>query len=144
MAKGHENVEKHKLNVIDPERAREIHSMGGKASQKVLKERKTFLQILNMLGESPATTAEKANFSNIFPGMSNEEITKDMMVAAAQYHKAITKFDTQAAAFIRDTKGEKPDTVIKGDMITEKIFIDPDTKKATLEHIQEVIKDGNK
>ena len=144
MAKGHENVEKHKLNKIDPERAREIRSMGGKASQKVLKERKTFLQILNLLGESPATNAEKANFSNIFPGVSNEEITKDMMVAAAQYHKAITKSDTQAAAFIRDTKGEKPDTVIKGDMITEKIFIDPDTKKATLEHIQEVIKDGNK
>ena len=144
MAKGHENVEKHKLNKIDPERAREIRSMGGKASRKAYNERKTFLQIMNMLGESPATNAEKANFSNIFPGVLNEEITKDMMVAAAQYHKAITKSDTQAAAFIRDTKGEKPDTVIKGDMITEKIFIDPDTKKATLEHIQEVIKDGNK
>lgn len=144
MAKGHENIEKHKLNEIDQERAREIRSMGGKACAKKIQQRKTFLEIMKWLGESPATNAEKANFGNIFPGIPEEEITKDIMVAAAQYHKAITKFDTQAAAFIRDTKGEKPETVIKGDVISEKIFIDPDTKKATLEHIQEVIKDGNK
>jgi len=130
------------FHTLSPEKAREIRSKGALAATEVKKKKKTFKEIMEWLGSCPATAQEKANFSNIFPDV-DEEVTKDILVAAAQYHKAITRLDTKAATFIRDTTGQKPDTVITGSVTTEKVFITPEEKKATLDHIAEVIADGN-
>lgn len=131
------------FNELPPEKAREIQVKGGQASGMAKRRKKTFLEIMEWLGEKKATKQELANFKNIFPDATDEEITKDIMVAAAQYHKAISKADTFAAAFIRDTKGEKPDTKVNGSIVTEKIFITPEEKEATIDHIKKVIADGN-
>lgn len=130
------------FNTLPPEKAKEIRIKGAIACNKAREKKKTFREIMEWLGSRPATAQEKANFANIFPNI-DEEVTKDVLVAAAQYHKAINRLDTKAATFIRDTAGQKPDTVITGTVTTEKIFITPEEKKATLDHIKEVIADGN-
>ena len=130
------------FNTLPPEKAKEIRKKGALAAAEAKNKKKTFKEIMEWLGSRPATDQEKANFANIFPNI-DEEVTKNVLVAAAQYHKAINRLDTKAATFIRDTAGQKPDTVITGTVTTEKIFITPEEKKATLDHIKEVIADGN-
>lgn len=142
-AKRMKNIADKKFGDLPPEKQKEICSMGGKASGEAKRRRKTFLEIMNWLGECRASDAEIKNFQNIFPGVKEKDLTKDIMVAAGQYYKAINKQDTFAAAFIRDTKGEKPDTKVSGSITTEKIFISKEEKEATLDHIQKVIQDGN-
>ena len=82
-------------------------------------------------------------FQKQFPDIDVEEVTKDMMLLASAYNQAIGRGNTKAMSFLRDTKGEKPETVISGSVTTEKIFITPEQHSQTLEHIAEVIADGS-
>jgi hypothetical protein len=133
----------HNLKNRTPEERREIARMGNLAQQNVRKRRKTFREIIEALGTMDATDAEKEKFLQMFPGADRNEITKDMMLIASMYNQAVGRGNVKAAGMIRDTAGEKPDTNITGSITTEKIFITQEEKKATIEHIQKVIADGN-
>lgn len=127
------------FNNISPERRREIARMGAEATNKKIRKRKTFREIIEALGVSDATEQEKQKFLQMFPGADPDEITKDMMLVASMYNQGIGRGNVKAAAMIRDTAGEKPDTTISGSITTEKIFISAAEKKAALKHIAEVV-----
>lgn len=133
------NLEATKFNNLSPERRREIARMGAAATNAKIKKRKTFREIIEALGVSDATEAEKQKFLQMFPGANPDEITKDMMLVASMYNQGIGRGNVKAAAMIRDTAGEKPDTTISGSITTEKIFISPAEKKEALKHIAKVV-----
>lgn len=131
------------LSQRDPKRRKEIAKMGAEATNKLKKKRKTFREIIETLGPMGATENEKEMFRQMFPEVDPDEITKDMMLIASMYRQAIAKGNVRASSMIRDTAGEKPDTNITGSITTEKIFISAEEKKVALEHIAQVVTDGN-
>ena len=133
------NLEPTKFNNLSPERRREIARMGAEATNKILHRRKSFREIIEALGASDATEDEKRKFMQMFPGVDPDEITKDVMLVASMYNQGIGRGNVKAAAMIRDTAGEKPDTTISGSITTEKIFISADEKKEALNHIAKVV-----
>lgn len=133
------NLEPTKFNNLSPERRREIARMGAEATNKKIHRRKTFRELIEAMGVEDATPLEKEKFRSMFPNVDPADITKDMMLVASLYNQAIGRGNVKAAAMIRDTAGEKPDTTISGSITTEKIFISPAEKKAALKHIAEVV-----
>lgn len=131
------------FNEMTPERRREIALKGAEATNKLLKKRKTFREIIETLGPMGATDNEKEMFRQMFPDVDPDDITKDMMLIAAMYRQAIVKGNVRASSMIRDTAGEKPDTNITGSITTEKIFITSEEKRVALEHIKKVITDDD-
>lgn len=132
-------LEATQFNNISPERRREIARMGAAATNEKIRKRKSFREIIEALGASDATEAEKQKFLQMFPGADPDEITKDMMLVASMYNQGIGRGNVKAASMIRDTAGEKPDTTISGSITTEKIFISADEKKEALKHISDVV-----
>lgn len=133
------NLEPTKFNNLSPERRREIARMGAEATNKILHRRKTFRELIEAMGVEDATPLEKEKFLTMFPNVDPNDITKDMMLVASLYNQAIGRGNVKAAAMIRDTAGEKPDTTISGSITTEKIFISADEKKEALNHIAKVV-----
>ena len=127
------------FNKMTPERRREIAQMGAAATNAKIKKRKTFREIIEALGPEGATENEKEKFRQMFPNVDPEDITKDMMIIASLYNQAIGRGNVKAAAMLRDTAGEKPDTTINGSITTEKIFVTEKEKKEALKHIAGVI-----
>lgn len=121
----------------------EISRKGQEAGIEVKRKKKTLRELIEILGSQPATENELSMFQKQFPGIDVSEITKDMMLLASAYNQAIGRGNTKAMSFLRDTKGEKPETVISGSVTTEKIFITPEQQQQTLDHIAEVIADGS-
>ena len=77
---------------------REIRSKGGKASAAARREKRTMRELIEAFGEA------KVKLDDI-------EMTNDEAVIYAQYRKAQDQKamgSTEAAKFIRDTKGEAP------------------------------------
>lgn len=94
------------LRKLTPTQAREIGKLGGKASAEAKKKRKTFKELLTMFGELDVKD-EELRQKMLELGVSKGLLTHDTAVIISQYKRA-EKGDTQAAAFIRDTKGENP------------------------------------
>lgn len=94
------------LRKLTTTQAREIGKLGGKASAEAKKKRKTFKELLNMFGELDIKDVEARKKLEEY-GISKGLLTHDTAVIIGQYIKA-EKGDTQAATFIRDTKGESP------------------------------------
>lgn len=139
-------TEKQKANLIpltkrSQSEAKAIRSMGALAATESKNEKKTLRKIIEEMGNMPATETEKAMFKNLFPNISPEKITKDMMLIASAYNQAVGRGNIKAMSFIRDTKGEKPETTINGNVVAERVFITPDQQKAVEEHIMEVLED---
>lgn len=120
--------------------AREIRRKGALAATAVKNEKKTLRALIEEMGKMPATETEKAMFKNLFPGVEPEKITKDMMVIASAFNQGI-RGNIKAMSFLRDTKGEKPETTISGNIVSQKVFITPEQQKAVEEHIVEVLAD---
>lgn len=139
-------TEKQRANLIpltkrSEREAREIRSKGALAATEVKNDKKTLRKLIEEMGNMPATETEKAMFKNLFPGISADKITKDMMLIASAYNQAVGRGNIKAMSFIRDTKGEKPETTINGNVVAERVFITPDQQKAVEEHIMEVLED---
>lgn len=139
-------TEKQKANLIpvtkrSEREAKAIRSKGALAATAVKNRKKTLRELIEVLGSSEATETEKAMFKNLFPKIDPEDVTKDMMVVASAYQQAVIRGNIKAMSFIRDTKGEKPETTINGNIVSEKVFITPDQQKAVEEHIVEVLED---
>ena len=132
-------LEETQFNNLSPERRREIARMGAEATNKIIRKRKSFREIIETLGVTDATDLEKEKFRQMFPGADPDEITKDVMLVASLYNQGIGRGNVKAAAMIRDTAGEKPDTTISGSITTEKIFVTAEEKKEALKHIAKVV-----
>lgn len=143
--KQHPNSRKNLIpfNQMTPERRREIAQMGAAATNAKIKKRKTFREIIEALGVMDATASEKEKFLQMFPNADPDSITKDMMIIASLYNQSIGRGNVKAAAMIRDTVGEKPETTITGTLTTEKVFITPDEQQEALQHIAEVIAESD-
>lgn len=95
-----------------PSERRENARKAGIASGKARREKKTLREIMEVYGSMPDPDCE---------GQTNDEA-----VVFNQYKLAKSKGpgSTQAAAFIRDTKGEKPHDVIETPDIEIKPLVD--------------------
>lgn len=106
------------LRVPTSEEAREIGRKGGIASGEARRRKRTLREIMEIYGQLP---------KNADSGMSNDEA-----IVIAQYALATdkdAKGSTQAAAFIRDTKGEKPHDVLETPDIDIKPLVDLTKRK---------------
>ena len=100
-----------------PSERRENARKAGIASGKARREKKTLREIMEVYGAMPDPDCE---------GRTNDEA-----VVVSQYKLAKSKGpgSTQAAAFIRDTKGEKPHDVIETPDIEIKPLVDLTKRK---------------
>lgn len=138
-------TEKQRANLIpfanrSQSEARAIRSKGAYAATAVKNAKKTFRKLIEEMGEMQATETEKSIFKTLFPNVPPEQITKNMMLVAAAYNQGI-RGNIKAMNFLRDTKGEKPETTINGNIVSEKVFITPEQQKKVEEHIVEVLED---
>ncbi len=142
-------TEKQRKNLVplasrSPAERKAICQKGAIGATAAKNRKKTLRELIEQLGNMKATDTEKAMFKNIFPGVDPEDVTKDMMLVASAYNQAVGRGNIKAMSFIRDTKGEKPETTITGNIVSEKVFITPEQQKAVESHIAEVLEDdGN-
>lgn len=139
-------TEKQRKNLVplasrSPAERKEICQKGAAGATASKNRKKTLREIIEQLGNLKATDTEKAMFKNIFPEIDPEEVTKDMMLVASAYNQAVGRGNIKAMSFLRDTKGEKPETTITGNIVSQKVFITPEQQKAVEEHIVEVLAD---
>lgn len=83
-----------------------ITTMGGIASGEARRRKKTMRELAQMFGALGVSNESIRNKMKEL-GVSEADMNHDMAVMIGQYMKA-EKGDTQAAAFVRDTKGENP------------------------------------
>lgn len=98
-----------------PEELRENGRKGGVKSGEVRRRKRTLREIAETYGASE---------SQSFPGLTNDEA-----LMLAQYREAIQKGNTTAAAFIRDTLGQKPHEIIETPNLEMKPLIDLTKRK---------------
>lgn len=93
------------LKRFTPSEAREQGSKGGKASAKARREKKLFRDTLSILLDYKPSDEQLEAVHNAFP--EAEKLTAREAIVMAQMIRAMGG-DTQAAAWVRDTVGEKP------------------------------------
>lgn len=99
---------------LPPERAREIQSMGGKASAEVQRKKRNFQQAVKWAMDIPAQDLVNHNDKLInllvkqYPDMTAAEA-----MAAKTTYNAIKNGDAKALAILRDTVGELPAQTVK-------------------------------
>lgn len=103
------------LKILSPEEARENGRKGGIASGEARRRKRTLMEIMNEYG------AEMS--------LEDPRLTNDEKLVVEQYKKAKQEGDTKAAAFIRDTKGEKPHDVVETPNIEVKPLVDLTKRK---------------
>lgn len=92
----------------DREKAAAAGRKGGKASGRARRKKKAMREVLENLLDLPLNNLEKPEKVKCFLDFAkNKNVTIEEAVLMAQIVKAITKGDTKAAAFIRDTAGQK-------------------------------------
>lgn len=138
-------TEKQRANLVPlasrtPEERKKICQKGAMATNAIKNVKKSFRTLIEEMGEMKATETEKSIFKTLFPNVPPELITKNMMLVAAAYNQGI-RGNIKAMNFLRDTKGEKPETTINGNIVSEKVFITPEQQKKVEEHIVEVLED---
>lgn len=98
-------------NLITPtsEQARINGRKGGLASQKKQRERKMWKELAQAVGDMVVTDPNLLKKTKVTDlDVNQKDITYSMLVVYRQFIKAITRGDTKAAEFLRDTAGEKP------------------------------------
>ena len=94
------------LNRRSKEEQRQTASNGGKKSGEVRRRKRAMKDAVKLIMEMPADTPKLQNLLNML-GVQERDQTNQMAMIAAMLGKAI-KGDVAAAAFLRDTAGEKP------------------------------------
>ena len=110
--------EKGWLNLVDPidkrppEEAKEIRRKGAAAGREIQKKRKTTKEILDFIGNLPATaTATECLPPDILAQLGEGATQKDVL-NAAMYLQA-QQGNVKAAVYVRDSIGEKPADVMQ-------------------------------
>ena len=108
----------------------EIARQGAIASTAVRREKRTMREIAEIILSKNVTTSDGV-------------VTGKYAVLAKVIDKAL-KGDLQAAAFIRDTIGEKPTDKqeVTGSLGVKKVFVTKEEQAEVEEHIADVIGDG--
>lgn len=111
---------KDNLKTLTSEEARRYGRMGGKASVKARRKKKAMKERLEILFDLPLE--DKAEYdiedAKSMTALKGKNITVQDLIILAQIKKAM-KGDTTAAAFVRDTAGQNPATVIQADIDTD-------------------------
>lgn len=94
------------MNARTETEQKRITTMGGIASGVARRRKKTMRELAQMIGELGVTNEEVLEKMRA-SGISEEYMNHDTAVILGQYTEA-EKGNTQAASFIRDTKGENP------------------------------------
>lgn len=94
---------------MTPEQRRENGRKGGIASGEAKRKKKAMRERLEILLAMPLGKGEAIDIEDIqsFAALKKKNITVQEAVLVAQITRAMTG-DTAAAAFVRDTVGEKP------------------------------------
>jgi hypothetical protein len=112
---------KNEFSNMTPEERRENGRKGGIASGEAKRRKKAMRERLEVLLELPLKSGKSADLDDIenLAALKGKNITVQDAMMLAQIQKAL-KGDTTAAAFVRDTVGEKPGdkTVITGNLDT--------------------------
>lgn len=127
------------------ERQREIAKIGNEKSQESKRMKKTMKEIMKMLLEEKPTQQEVDAVRNFLPTLDVDEINKTTVMLFRQLQKAISKGDTKAATFVRDTAGEKPVETFELTPNEKTVYITPDMDSETQKHIESMINnDGDR
>ena len=125
------------FNSLPEDRQREIRSMGGKACQEKIRQRKSMKeQLIEFLdGKVDRETAEKYLGPDA-KGLADDNLTYQGLMAARMWQEATEKGNAKAAEFIRDTSGQKEKTEIslQGDFMT-------DADRALVSNMADVLND---
>lgn len=94
---------------MTPEQRRENGRKGGIASGEAKRAKKAMRERLEILLDLPMKDGKGTDIENIknFAALKGKNITVQDAMMIAQIQKAL-KGDTTAAAFVRDTAGQKP------------------------------------
>lgn len=91
-----------------PEERHALAVKMGKASGEARRKKKAMKEVLETLLELPLNdTVAPEELKSFLDFGKNKNVTIEQAILMAQIVKAITKGDTKAAAFIRDTAGQK-------------------------------------
>lgn len=91
----------------DSKRASEIGKLGGKASVKTKRAKKTFKEIAKQMLEMKPNKEVIKRILKEYPDLDQKQVTQRTVMLSAQLRKAM-KGNTKAFEIIRDTAGEKP------------------------------------
>lgn len=94
------------LNTRTKAEQKRIATMGGIASGEARRRKKTMRELAQMFGNLEVSNEAIRQRMKAL-GVSEEDMSHDTAVIIGQYMEA-EKGNTQAASFIRDTKGENP------------------------------------
>lgn len=83
----------------------------GKAKSEGKRKAQTMRELANLFGAGVPSEKIVEAYLKVYPELSKEEISNDLIVIAGQYHKAQTEKDTSAARYITDLKGETKSNV---------------------------------
>lgn len=83
----------------------------GKAKSEGKRKAQTMRELANLFGAGVPSEKIVEAYLKVYPELSKEEISNDLIVIAGQYHKAQTEKDTNAARYITDLKGETKSNV---------------------------------
>lgn len=102
------------LRKLTTEQAREIGSLGGKASAEAKRKKKLMAEQIETLLSLPLKSDKaKAKLQSL--GIDTENMDNQMALVVSMWNTAISggKSSVQAATFLRDTVGEKPVEQVK-------------------------------
>jgi hypothetical protein len=137
MAKGHENLVSLADRTTDEQRA--IATMGGVASGKARREKKSFREAMEILLEQLVERKDK-------DGNILEKIPRIDAICLKQIEKALTKGDTKAAKFCVDVVTPKrlEITGADGRPLEQAVrYVDPKEYKEVQDHIDQMVGDTN-
>ena len=94
---------------MTPEQRREAGRKGGLKSVEVRRRKKAMKEALNAFLELKMKSGEMSDLESLesYQSLKGANITVGEAIALSQIQKAL-KGDTTAAAFVRDTSGQKP------------------------------------
>lgn len=137
MAKGHENLVSLADRTTDEQRA--IATMGGVASGKARREKKSFREAMEILLEQLVERKDK-------DGNVLEKIPRIDAICLKQIEKALSKGDTKAAKFCVDVVTPKrlEITGADGRPLEQAVrYVDPKEYKEVQDHIDQMVGDTN-
>lgn len=119
------------ISEVNSKRSRAQHSAdsrkGGKKSGEARRRKKTLKELMERFGALDLPPSEMRE-ELLKAGVPSEELSNDMALVIGQYLAAI-KGNPTAAAFVRDTKGEKPKEVVENHNIEYKPLVDLTKRK---------------
>lgn len=93
------------LNTIDPERAREIRRKGAEATNRLMRQRKSMKENMNLLLSLPAMSGTKLKQEARNMGIEEKDVDNQTIMLLALFKKAL-KGDVAACKEVRAVVGE--------------------------------------